>query len=231
MAQLPRVLREDADPGTLARDEVKALWRSLTGKQQSWLQQYLTNGLDATKAVYDSEYQTSDPKSASQIGYENRNHEKMRMLIEHACRRHMSENEALQRLSSLGRVTFADFISFDEDTGKPQVDLQKARDRGVMHHIKSIKWDTRQVGEHEEETYVKDLKLHDPVKPNTKILKALGAFDHGGDEDAVENVTFNQWITKIEDHTSGRADDSPWPEVEGEPEQFPDHQRQPSDEQ
>jgi len=219
MASLPRPLREDADAGTLAEDEVRGLWQTLTAKQQSWLAEYLSNGLNATQAVRDSEYNPGSEQMAQNMGYQNKHHEKMRRLIEHACRRHMSENEALQRLSSLARVSFADFLSFD-DEGEPFVDLQKARDRGVMHHIKSIKWDTRRVSKNHEERYVKDLKLRDPVKPNIEILKTLGVYDD--ESDVPENVTFNAWIGDIREHLSG-SEQSPWPQVDGEPNQQPEY--------
>jgi hypothetical protein len=220
MASLPPVLEADADPGTLAKDEVSGLWHKLSTKQQEWLREYLTNGLNAQDAAL-AAYQTNDNDSAASIGYDNKNHPRIRRLIEHACRRHMSENEALQRLSSFARVTFDDFVSFGED-GTPEIDLQKAKERGVMHHIKEIKMEENEVTG---DTYVADLKLRDPVKPNMKLLKALGAFDND-DGEGPTNVTFKQWIGKLEKHTSTeRWDESPWPEVEGDPEQMPAHQR------
>lgn len=226
MSELPKILNEDATPGTLADEEISDLWHSLTPQQQSWLQEYLTNGLNASQAAWDSEYQVTTDESARATGYRNKNHPKIRRLIEHACRRHMSENEALQRLSSFGRVSFADFVSFDDD-GMPTIDLQKARERGVLHHVKSIKRDTRQVGEHKEETYIKDLKLRDPVKPNIEILKALGAYDDEEDESAA-NVTFNAWINRIEAHLSTDEEETGgWPQVEGAPQEKPSHLQEP----
>ena len=217
MPSLPAVLEPDADPGTLATDEVKGLWHKCSQKQKQWLEEYLTNGLNAKQAALDV-YATDDERSASQIGYENKNHPRLRRLIEHACRRHMSENEALQRLSSFARVTFADFVSFNGH-GEPEIDLEKAQRRGVMHHIKEIKMDEKETTG---ETYVSDLKLRDPVKPNIKLLKALGAFED--EDEGATNVTFNQWIGKLEKHTSTEDTETPWPEVEGEPEQTPEYQ-------
>lgn len=219
MPSLPKVLEPDADPGTLADDELKGLWHDCSPKQKDWLQEYLNNGLNAKQAALDV-YATDNEESASAIGYQNKNHPRLRRLIEHACRRHMSENEALQRLSSLARVTFADFVSFDEQ-GNPEIDLEKAQKRGVMHHIKELKMEENEVTG---ETYVADLKLRDPVKPNVKLLKALGAFDD--EEEDATSVTFNQWIGKLERHTSTEEyEDSPWPEVKGDPKQSPNHQQ------
>lgn len=227
MSKLPKVLRADADPSALAKDEISGLWHSLTPKQQSWLSQYLTNGLNAAQAVRDSDYNTTTQDSAKNLGYKNKHHPKIRRLIEHACRRHLSENEALQRLSSFAKVTFADFVSIGDD-GSMEIDLAKARDRGVMHHIKEIKRDTRKVGPDHEETYIKNLKLRDPVKPNIEILKALGAYEH--DEEGPSNVTFNAWINRVDNHLSTDTDeDGGWPDVDGAPTEKPSHLQAPVD--
>lgn len=208
---LPRPL-QPREHGLLEEHEISTLWHSLTEKQQSWLQEYLSNGLNATQAVRDSAYKSTDPASCRSIGWENRNHPKIKPLIEHACRHAMTENEVLRRVSDIARATWEDFLSFEN--GRVKIDLEKARQRGKLHLVKEIRQDTRQVGEHEEEVYIKKIKLKDDQKAHDQLLRAHGTYEADEEGGAkVENLTIQQWNTQINQHLQGETDETPWPAV------------------
>jgi len=208
--QLPKQLQPTDSPGTLEDQEVSELWHQLTDKQRSWLMEYLSNGLNATQAVMDSAYQTSDDDQCRAMGHQNRTHPKIRPLIQHACRQHMTENEVLKRVSHIARATWEDFLSFEGS--RVSIDLHKARQRGKMDCVKEIHQDTRQVGEHEEEVYIKKIKLEDRQKAHDQLLKATGAFDlEEGAQVNAQNVTINQWNQQLNAHLQGEGDR--WPQV------------------
>ena len=210
--QLPKQLQPTDTPGTLEDQEVSTLWHQLTDKQRSWLMEYLSNGLNATQAVKDSAYQTSEDDQCRAMGHQNRTHPKIRPLIQHACRRHMTENEVLKHVSHIARATWEDFLSFT-DGGRVVPDLQKARQRGKMKLVDKIKWDA----EYDEEKgevvrYVKKLQLKDSQKAHDQLLKATGAFDlEEGAQVNAQNVTINQWNQELNAHLQGEGDR--WPQV------------------
>ena len=210
MAKLPAPLQPNDDPGTLRDQEVSQLWHSLTGKQQSWLMEYLTNGLNATKAMRDSEYQTTDHDACRSMGYQNRTHPKIQPLIQHACRRHMTEHEVLQRVSQIARASWEHFLSFED--GRVVPDLEKARDRGKMHLVDEIKWNA----EYDEDKgevvrYVSEIQLKDDQKAHDQLLKATGAFKLEEGAPEIENLTINQWNQELNAHLKGENDR--WPQV------------------
>lgn len=212
MAGLPKQLTPSASPGTLQEDEIKNLWHSLTGLQQDWLLEYLTNGLNATAAVRDSAYKTNDNESCKQIGYQNRNHPKIRPLIAHAMRRHMTQNEVLKRVSQIARASWEDFLSFED--GKVRPDLEKAKARGKMHLVKKIEWDTEyNEAKGEVVRYVKRIELKDDQKAQKQLLRATGAFDTEDGGTTVENLTINQWNQQLDAHLQGESEEERWPEV------------------
>lgn len=228
MSSLPSVLEPSDAPGTLPEDEVSETWHSLTSLQQNWLLEFLTNGLNAAQAARDAGYEMNGDKSMPTTqGYQNRHHPKISKLIEHAGRRHMGEREALLRLSSQGRATWADFISFRDD-GSVKIDLKKAERRGVLHHIKSMQQGTRERRDGSEETYIKNLTLRDPIKANIEILKLLGAYDDK-EQEPTGDVTFNTWINGLREELSTEDEEEVWPEVDGAPQEKPSHLQEPVD--
>ena len=213
--QLPADLQTSDHPDTPSNgyreQEVSELWHSLTPKQQSWLMEYLTNGLNAARAVKDSAYETDDDESCRAMGHKNRTHPKLRPLIQHACRRHMTEGEVLKRVSQIARASWEDFLSFENDRVVP--DLEKARDRGKMHLVEQVKFDTvlnEETGE--VVRYVSEIKLKDDQKAHDQLLKATGAYELNAPDATVENLTINQWNQQLNAHHQGTGER--WPEVE-----------------
>jgi hypothetical protein len=212
MATLPKPLKSREGPGTLHQDEVQSLWHSLTPKQQSWLQEYLSNGLNASEAVRQSEYKAKDNDSCRAIGHQNRQHPKLRPLIEHACRRHMSQNEVLKRVSQIARASWEDFLRFEDGQAVP--DLAKARQRGKMHLVDKIEWGAEyNEATGEVDRYVKRIELKDDQKAQQQLLKATGAFDTEDGGTKVENLTINQWNNELNAHLQGDAQEERWPSV------------------
>lgn len=207
MANLPAPLEPEEAPGTLRETEVAELWHGLTDLQQNWLLAYLSNGLNATEAVRQAGYKATDPDSCRAMGHTNRNHPKMRPLIEHACQRHMTKNEVLQRVTEVARASWEDFIRFTED-GRVVPDLEKAKRRGVMHLVDQVKWDTDDLGNQ----YVSEIKLKDSQKAQDQLLKATGAYDVEEAGTHVENLTINQWNQQLDAHLQGDESDR-WPEI------------------
>lgn len=197
MAELPATLSDQPDPETLTERERSSLWHSLTDLQQAWLVEYLQNGRNATQAAKDAGYQCSSESAFRELGHKNRHHDKIRQLIAAVTARHMSADEALSRLADIARSDMQDFLAFDED-GEPIVDLNQARERGVLHLIKEIDLE-RTVGEDGEVTTEIDLKLYDKRKALESVLDVLKA---GEDEDSGGD-TFQQFNIKLDQHHTG----------------------------
>lgn len=212
MSTLPKALEPNETPGTLKQDEVSEMWNSLTHKQQDWLVEYLHNGMNGAQATRDSAYQCNTDAAARQRGVTNMHHPKIRQLVQHACRRHIGESELLKRVTDIARASWEHFVSFED--GKAVPDLQKARDRGKMHLVEEVKWDT----EYDEEAgetvrYVKSIRLKDDQRAHDQLFKAFGLYDSDGDTTTVEQVTVNQWNQELNAHLQGEADSERWPEV------------------
>jgi hypothetical protein len=104
---------------------------NLTEKQQVWLSEYLQcwNGAEAARrAGYASPYQSAhdnitNPKIKQEI------HKRLSLKA-------MTADEVLTRLADQARFSFDDFFDIDPTTGRPQLNLNKARERGKLHLIK-----------------------------------------------------------------------------------------------
>lgn len=112
----------------------RAMAEGLTGKQQAFIDSYLSNGFNATDAARTAGYEGND-NVLGVTGYENLRNPKIASVIsERMNEAAMSANEVLARLSLIARGEVDDFI--DED-GK--FDLSKARRLKKVGLLKKLK--------------------------------------------------------------------------------------------
>ena len=109
---------------------------ALSYKQQAFVDYYLANGGNATKAAEAAGY--AAPHVAG-----HRTLRKAKVQAEIAARtasRAMSADEALQRLADRARVSIADFYDVDDD-GNLVLNLQRARESGKLELLDGITCD------------------------------------------------------------------------------------------
>lgn len=208
MSSLPAPLKDRPTTTDISEKEMTALWHGLTDLQKAWVQEYLGNGMNATQAAKDAGYQASSESAFREIGMKNRRHDKVGQLVGAFMQRHMGREEALSRLAEIARVDMQDFLSIDEH-GQPIFDVQKAKERGVMHLIKEVDLQRREDPETGEVTTEVKLKLYDKRRALNDILDALGLDKEGEDNPTVQ---LNQ---QINNYLKGDGD-TPFDDVDNE---------------
>src|SRR5690606_13801507 len=111
---------------------------ALSYKQRAFVDYYLANGFNATKAAEAAGYAV--PRQAG-----HKLVTKGDIKAEIAARTAslaMSADEALQRLADRARVSLADFYDVDDD-GNLVLNLQRARDSGKLELLDGITCDAR----------------------------------------------------------------------------------------
>lgn len=103
----------------------------LTPKQRAFVDLYLANGFNASRAARDAGY---SEKTARAIGAENLTKPDIRVLIDKRLRDlAMSAEEALFRLSQHARSDMADFVD-----ARGRIDVAAAGRAGKLHLIKKL---------------------------------------------------------------------------------------------
>ena len=111
---------------------------ALTYKQRLFVEYYLANGGNATKAAEAAGY-----GAPYQAGYRTlKNSEVQAEIAARTASLAMSADEALRRLGDLARVSLADFYDVDDD-GNLMLNLQRARDSGKLELLAGITCDAR----------------------------------------------------------------------------------------
>ena len=111
---------------------------ALSYRQQAFVDFYLANGFNATKAAEAAGY-----TAPSQAGYRlSKNVEIRAEIAARTARRAMSADEALQRLADRARVSLVDFYDVDDD-GNLVLNLERARDSGKLELLDGITCDAR----------------------------------------------------------------------------------------
>lgn len=208
MSSLPAPLKDRPTPTDISEKEMTALWHGLTDRQKAWVQEYLSNGMNATQAAKDAGYQASSESAFREIGMKNRRHDKIGQLVGAFMQQHMGREEALSRLAEIARVDMQDFISVGDD-GQPIFDIQKAKERGVMHLIKEIDLERTEHPETGKVTTEVKLKLYDKRRALNDILDALGLSEDD------EGETFVQLNQQINNYLEGDGD-TPFDDVDNE---------------
>lgn len=154
----------------------------MTVKQARFVEEY-TVDFNATQAALRAGY---SEKTAHAIGWENlRKPEIAKALKERLDTLSMSADEALKRLTDMGRGTLSPFITAfagnEDKDGAVSIDLSTETAQEHFHLLKRVKQTrTRTTGKDDyEKTEVRtDIEIHDPkdaVKEIAKIRGLLGA--------------------------------------------------------
>lgn len=107
----------------------------LTGKQQAFINAYLSNGFNATDAARQAGYEGNDITLAA-VGYENLRKPQIATVInERVNEAAMSANEVLARLSQIARGEVTDFL--DEDGKWDLKTARKLKKQGLLKKVKS----------------------------------------------------------------------------------------------
>lgn len=111
---------------------------ALSDKRRAFVDFYLANGFNATKAAEAAGY-----ANARRAGSRLRTNEDIRAEIAaRTASLAMSADEALRRLGDLARVSLADFYDVDDD-GNLVLNLQRGRDSGKLELLDGITCDAR----------------------------------------------------------------------------------------
>lgn len=141
--------------------------KKLTGKQAAFVDFYLQS-FNATDAARKAGYKGSD-KQLRVIGSQNLTKLNIQAAIAKRTKsRTMDTDEALSILAEMARADLGDFLHIDHNY--TIVDLQKAKDEGKTHLIKSFQGASKIAGS--------KVELYDKKGAVETILKALGAFNH-----------------------------------------------------
>src|SRR5574338_427563 len=126
---------------------------ALTTKQQAFVEAYLANGFNATKAAIEAGY---SEKTARFIAAENLSKPNIRHYVDQRLKQYaMGANEVLARLSDHARGDLGEFLGLDE---------QDIREHPKSWLIKRYKKTVTRRGRSDNpiETEVVEIELHDP---------------------------------------------------------------------
>lgn len=135
----------------------------LTNKQKAFIEEYLCD-FNATRAAERAGYSGDDNVLGAQGSRLLRNVKVAEKVSERLTESAMSADEVLARLADQARADIADFITLNQETGEPRVDLRGVE--GKTHLIKSIQQTAHGV----------KIELHDAQAALEKIGRAHGLF-------------------------------------------------------
>jgi phage terminase small subunit len=143
--------------------------RKPTAKQSKFVENYLQNGGNATKAAKDAGY---SPKVAAEVGCENLRKSNIRERIEARMRdAEVTTNEIIGTLVSQMRGDFADILPEDEF-------FKKCRENGVSHLIKEVETTKHLIPGEDEDSCVTEvkrkIKIHDSQAAAKQLCNVFG---------------------------------------------------------
>jgi phage terminase small subunit len=156
---------------------------ALTGKQQAFINAYLSNGFNATEAAREAGYEGKDDHSLASIGYENLRKLEIAAVVKARLNEAtMSANEVLYRLSEIASGKVTDFVN---DEGN--FDLKLAKQRKKEHLLKKLKIKRRSKrvesfaeGEEDQKEVIETSLIDEDVEFETysahEALRDLGKF-------------------------------------------------------
>jgi phage terminase small subunit len=167
-------------------------WDEMTEQQQTFVNEYMRNGHNATQAYKDAGYWCGQSKGAIRVMAHkvryNQNvaaaiQERMDMLI-------MTEKEALSRQSEVGRFDVGELLTCDpiecpecghviQEEGEWRVDLNLAKELGVTDKIKKISYDRH--GR-------LNVEFRDPDAAQRTMMRAHGAFGRKKEDDGLAGL-------------------------------------------
>jgi phage terminase small subunit len=154
----------------------------LTGKQQAFINAYLSNGFNATEAAREAGYEGNDITLAS-VGYENLRKPQIDAEVKARFNEAtMSANEVLYRLSEIASGKVTDLVNDDGN-----FDLKLAKQRKKEHLLKKLKIKRRSKrvesfaeGEEDQREVIETLLVDEDVEFETysahEALRDLGKF-------------------------------------------------------
>lgn len=146
--------------------------RNLTTKQQIFIEQYLSNGYNATAAARAAGYSGED-NTLRVVGNDNLTKPAIRAAIDARLREHrLNADEVLARLSEMARGSMEDFI--DPDSGV--VDLKKAAKGKRLHLVKKIKQRTIISNKDDSQMDEVEFELYDAQKALIDLGRHLKLF-------------------------------------------------------
>lgn len=135
-------MRQSIIPGPAARGGsglfVFGTMSNFTDKQAAFIREYPVD-FNATQAAIRAGY---SERTAYSIGHENlKKPEIWAAIEERIAEMSMGPDEVLIRLGQQARASFDDFLDFHDGLKKPIINLKKAKDMGLLHLVKKMKYD------------------------------------------------------------------------------------------
>ncbi len=151
--------------------------KPLTPKQRAFIEHYLTNGFNGTRAALSAGYAESGAHvEAHRLLRNAKIKSEIDLMMADTV---MSPSEVSSRLTAFARGDIGDL--YDEKTG--QIDWQKARGRGGTHLSKKIAHESTRAAavsakgeESDVEVFEDRIELHDPMKALALLGKIHGQF-------------------------------------------------------
>jgi phage terminase small subunit len=111
----------------------QSAYEQLKPKQRAFVDAYLANGYNATKAAEKCKYVNPAEEGSRLL----RNVNIKRAIDEALKQNHLGADEVLARIADQGRSTIEDFISLDKKKN-PVLDLKKAKELGRLHLVQKL---------------------------------------------------------------------------------------------
>lgn len=152
-----------------------------TGKQQAFINAYLSNGFNGTEAARTAGYKGNDATLAA-VAYENLRKPHIAAVIKQRFEElTMSSEEVLARLSNMARTDMTDFMQVYPG-GMPAFDFEKAAEANRLGLIKKFKVTPKSI----------ELELYDAQA----ALVHMGKY-HALFTDRVKNVSWQDEIIEL----------------------------------
>lgn len=149
----------------------------ITLHEALFVEAYLSNGFNATRAAKTANYAGARANAADRIGHAVMQREKIRKLIaRRVVEKTLNADEVLGHWAELAKADMSDFVSVvlanhplhEEPVSVAVPDLAKAEQLGKLHLIKKVKMDVNG-------TF--SLELRDQDQALNQIARHLGMFD------------------------------------------------------
>lgn len=128
---------------TLKEHSIEELKAICTDKQKAFVDEYIANGFNGTRAVLEV-YATTDPRTASSMATENLGKPYIKELVRRYFElKGAARDEVVARIAQQARGDIGDILKVDEDAGVVEVSLQLAKDLNLTHLIKRVKQNKR----------------------------------------------------------------------------------------
>lgn len=181
---------EEKTPLELALD-------ALSAKHRKFVQVFVRNGFNATDAAREAGY---SGKYVDRTAWSIARRPDVKKAVHHLIDEQvMSQQENLARLADIATATMDDFVDIDAD-GQPVLNLNKAKERGKLHLLKKVGYDSNgrpRIELHDAHGALRDIGRHYGLF----VDRQEGVITHRlGDEliDGLENLSSGELEQRIE---------------------------------